>query len=290
MKVIAQDLDRHTGRSMRIKWSSQSTTATPRILDMCAAPGGFLESALDLNPGAHATAFSLPVSDGGHKMVLSPQDPRLDIKFLDLTMLAEDMGVADIPEDHPDAGKFLPRQLPQGQQPFSLVLCDGQVLRTQERTGYRSSPGREARRLTLTQLALGLEHVQSGGTMVVLLHKLEAWDTMSLLYTFDKFSRVRLFKPKRGHAKRSSFYMVASDVRSRAPQDLMAIEQWKASWRTATFGTDDEYAASLDRRSHDVEDVLDEFGPKFVRLGRIVWDIQASALEKAPFMRSEPEN
>ena len=205
-------------------------------------------------------------------------------------MLAEDMGVAKIPEDHPDASNFLPRQLPLGQQPFKLVLCDGQVLRTQTRTGYRSSKSREARRLTLTQLVLGLEHLQSGGTMVVLLHKLDAWDTLSLLYTFDKFSRVRLFKPKRSHAKRSSFYMVATDVRSRAPQAVMALEQWRASWRVATFGTDEEYVASLEERSHNVEDVLDEFGPKFMRLGRVIWDIQARALEKAPFMRSQPQN
>jgi len=54
---------------------------------------------------------------------------------------------------------------------------------------------REARRLAVTQLAIGLEHVKIGGTMVVLLHKVEATDTVSLLYRFSKFSSVKLFKP-----------------------------------------------------------------------------------------------
>jgi hypothetical protein len=145
-----------------------------------------------------------------HKALL-PRDPNVRLRFLDVTMLATDMGVSVIPAEHVDAGNFLPQQFDPSQV-FDLVLCDGRVLRTHARASYREK--REARRLTIVQLALGLEHVRPGGTMVVLLHKLEAWDTVSLLYRFAKFSSVRFFKPKTGHAKRSSFYMVASDIKS----------------------------------------------------------------------------
>ncbi|KAJ5144381.1 hypothetical protein N7476_004816 [Penicillium atrosanguineum] len=152
----------------------------PKILDMCMAPGGFWETALKKNPGSQAVAFSLPVTCGGHKSQL-PKDMNVDQKFLDVTMLASDMGAHEIPKDHPDAINFLPQQLRQNQL-FDLVI------------------------------SLGLEHLNPRGTMVKLLHQLEAWDTAKLVWTFAKFSSIKLLKPKRGQAKRSSFYMIASKV------------------------------------------------------------------------------
>lgn len=114
-----------------------------------------------------------------------------------------------IPKDHPDQLNFLPKGFGDGRL-FDTVICDGQVLRTHTRASYREN--REARRLTVTQLALGLENIKPGGTMIVLLHKVEAMDTVELLYQLNRFSTVRLFKPATSHAKRSSFYMVASDI------------------------------------------------------------------------------
>ncbi|RYP03299.1 hypothetical protein DL765_010544 [Monosporascus sp. GIB2] len=293
MKRIGQDLHRHT-RAFRIARPTKpifgKAALPPRILDACAAPGGFLETALEQNPEARAVAFSLPVSEGGHKMMLQSEDnPNVTLKYTDITMLAADMGVTNIPEGHPDAAHFvLSRQFDSPDEQadlFDLVLCDGQVLRTHRRAPYRET--REARRLMSTQLALGLEHLRPGGTMVVLLHKLEAWDTLSLLYCFSRFATVRTFKPLRGHAKRSSFYMVAADIRSQGPEALAAIAQWKALWTVATFGSDEEYVAALRESdgSTKVEDVLEKYGTEFVRLWRVVWDIQAKALEKAPFIK-----
>ncbi|KAK7739795.1 hypothetical protein SLS62_011237 [Diatrype stigma] len=321
MLSIAQELHDSTG-ALQIR----HTASDPAILDMCAAPGGFLEVAMNQNPGACAVAFSLPESVGGHKLLM-PRRSDVMCNFLDVTMLAADMGVGTgmakapepddtpktapteqgkgqkhklfgevIPDNHPDADYFIRERQLQVSQKFDLVFCDGQVLRTHEehRATYREK--REATRLTLTQLALGLEHLRPGGTMVVLLHKVEAWDTVMLLRTFDRFTTgstrtgrgVRTFKPRAGHKTRSSFYLVAMGVRSDSPEAHRAIARWKNLWRVATFGTDEEWTTAKygdSSNEENVENLLEEFGDKLVALGRSVWKIQAQALKKAPFMQ-----
>lgn len=155
----------------------------PRILDLCMAPGGFLFAAMQCNPDAIATAYSLPFEAGGHKVLL-PENENIKTTMLDITMLAADLNADDIPEGHPDSANFLPKQFSEGRE-FDIVLCDGQVLRTQPRADYRVYT--EARRLSVTQLALGLGHLRPGGTMVVLLHRLEGLITSELLYLFRQF-------------------------------------------------------------------------------------------------------
>lgn len=256
----------------------------PTVLDLCMAPGGYTKTALDVNPQAHVTAFSLPFSDGGYRVLLQ-KHPNRTTKFLDITMLAADMGVTDIPASHPDSDKFLPRQLGPAQL-FDLVICDGNVRRPAVAALPAHREKREASRLTTAQLALGLEHVLPGGAMVVLLHKVEAWQTACLLRRFGGFAQVRLFKPAVHHAKRSSFYMVATDIQSRHPEAVLAVESWKGTWKAATFGSDEEYQEALRVGDPDVEEILEGFGPELVRLGKSIWDIQATALAKAPFVRN----
>ncbi|KAI1099453.1 hypothetical protein F4804DRAFT_345497 [Jackrogersella minutella] len=275
MMKIGEELHRSTNAFAKPNGSPQM-----KILDMCMAPGGFLATALRNNAGAEALAFSLPPSNGGHRVYL-PKDRGVECKFLDITMLSADMGLEAIPENHPDAGRFLPQQFKPGQL-FDLVLCDGQVLRTQERAPYREK--REANRLAATQLALGLEHLREGGTMVVLLHKLEKYNTAKILWTLSKFATVRSFKPTKNHCIRSSFYMVATNVRSRHPVAAQAIEDWKADWRLATFGTDEEYERSPCNQGDNVEEMLREFGTDLVNMGKQMWVVQADALAKAPFI------
>ena len=255
------------------------------ILDMCAAPGGFLTTAMKYNPGSQITAFSLPPSDGGYNVFLTG-DNNDCVKFLDITMLAADMGITDIPEEHPDAGKFLPRALKE-MQLFDLVLCDGHVLRTHApvRASYRET--REPARLKTTQLALGLEHLKQGGTMIVLFHKFESWDTVCFIRRFSKFSSVQLYKPTAGHTKRSSFYMVATNVKPQDPEAILAIRHWKAVWRAATFGTDEDFAEVLRNGEGSAEELLNEFSSVLVEHGRKVWETQANALARAPFIKNK---
>ncbi|KAK4998899.1 hypothetical protein LTR66_001960 [Elasticomyces elasticus] len=277
MKKNAQDLHQVTRAFDVLSFNLNQ----PNILDLCMAPGGFLETAMEYDSRSYAVAFSLPQTQGSHQ-VFMPACPRLTLKLLDITMLAADMDVTCIPEDYPDVRNFPPRELPPGQM-FDLVICDGQVLRTHARAEYREN--REARRLTVTQLALGLGHLKTGGTMIVLLHKLEAWDTVRLLNQFNEFSSVRLFRPTKAHSKRSSFYMVATQINRRCLQAMTAIEEWKQMWKIATLGTDQDLMEALRTSEADVEDVLKKFGPDLISMGRRVGDIQAKALARAPFMR-----
>ena len=277
MKTIGDELHKFTNAFAIPKLK----TGQPTILDMCMAPGGFLATALSKNPGASALAFSLPISSGGHKALL-PRHPNVKKYFLDITMLAADLDVGDIPNGHPDANNFLPRYFSKDQL-FDLALCDGQVLRTHDRASYREK--REARRLAVTQLALSLEHLRPGGTVIVLLHKVEAPGTVNLLWMFHKFSSVRVFKPKKGHAKRSSFYMIATSVQSQHPAAIQAVADWKMIWKLATFASDADYHKAIGMSDGDIAELLEGFGSEIVNLGESVWSCQADALENASFIQ-----
>lgn len=254
------------------------------ILDLCMAPGGYLKIALQNNPQAKAVALTLPVEDGGHHVLLEETD-RAETRFADVTMLAADMGVDAIPPGHPDADKFLPRQLPLGRV-FDLVLCDGQVLRLHERSSYREKC--EAVRLKLSQLVLGLERLKPGGTLVMLTHKPESWHTVQLMYALSKFARVQIFKPTVGHAKRSSFYLLVRRVQSDSPECLVAIERWKDMWKRATFpgeGDEADPAEAWEGYPWTAEEIIDDFGPELLKMSKWAWATQVKALEGAPFIR-----
>lgn len=283
MRDIGREINTAT-KALTIEGIHDDNSDRPSILDLCMAPGGFLSRALNYNPGSRAVAFSLPVEDGGHDVVLPSEDQaRVRISLLDVTMLAADMGVTEIPSEHGDAAKFLRTRQLAPEDCFRLVFCDGQVLRTHARASYREH--REARRLVSTQLALGLEHLVPGGTMVVLLHRVEAWDTVLCLQRFSRFATVRLFKPRAGHEKRSSFYLIAKDVQSDHEEAARAVEEWKRGWNVATFAASDkEFGEAVRHGEPSVEEVLEDYGTQLVDLGREVWGVQAKALAKAPFI------
>ncbi|KAL4985461.1 hypothetical protein BDW68DRAFT_198790 [Aspergillus falconensis] len=269
MQEIAADMNRLTG--VFDITSTAGVDSCPAILDMCMAPGGFLATALKIIPTAQVLAFSLPSSEGGHKAAPCLRKySNITAHFLDITMLAEDIGIsaAEIPPSHPDFSKFLPAYFNPDHR-FDLALCDGQVLRKQARSAYREK--REATRLTLTQLILSLEHLKPGGTMIVLLHKIEAPDTVQLLYAFEKFSTVRVYKHARYHAKRSSFYMLASDVQADSRQAREVVERWKRVWEAAMLdvdGNDEMFGQVVGEGAPGVEDILERFGERLVSLGR----------------------
>jgi hypothetical protein len=196
-------------------------------------------------------------------------------------MLGAEMGVTNVPTEHPDAtNSILDR--PFYGEIFDLVFCDGQVLRTHTRPEYRE--GREAWRLLTSQLVLALQRIKKDGKIVILLHKLDTWDTVLLLHTLRKFSSLQLFKPKKKHAVRSSFYVVAEQMQPESPYFRAAIANWKEEWYTATFGSDTEYQDNRGRFDDTVNEVISEFGTELLYLAEPIWRTQAAALRRASFM------
>ena len=277
MQQVGDELQVHTN-ALAVK-SERGEIA--RILDLCMAPGGYTASALKYNPTAIACGVTLPLAKGGHKMLL--RSSRHSVKFLDITMLASEFGVDEVPLAHPEYANF------SGERPylgltFDLVFCDGQVLRTHHRAAYRER--HEALRLTVSQLILALQRIRPGGTLVMLLHKIEAWDTTELLYKFSRFSSVRLFKPQKKHAIRSSFYLIAENVEPGVDASKWAVETWRQAWWRATFGGENgtgEVKVVADESN--VHTILNEFGKDLVTLGKPIWEIQANTLSKMDFVK-----
>jgi 23S rRNA U2552 (ribose-2'-O)-methylase RlmE/FtsJ len=264
--------------------SASAFDRRPNVLDLCMAPGGFTASVLKVNHDARVCGISLPVSQGGHEVRLPgwQRDSRIQVCFLDITMLAAEMGITNIPAEHPDATNFI-LDRPFHGETFDLVFCDGQVLRTHSRLEYREN--REAWRLLTSQLVLALQRIKKDGKIIVLLHKLDAWDTVLLLYIFSKFSSLRTFKPRKKHAIRSSFYIVAEHIQPDSPHFQAAVADWKEGWHIATFGSDAEYKDYRRWSDGAVDEVLSDFGIELLQLGKPIWEIQSAALRQASFIR-----
>jgi hypothetical protein len=163
------------------------------------APGGFAASVLDVNNDVTICGLNLSTSQGGHDMLLPnwKNDSRIQVHSLDISMLAAEMEVVNIPDEHPDVANFLSDRPFHGER-FDLIFWDGQVLRKQSRAEYREK--REAWRLLTSQLVLAMQRIKKDGKIVVKLHKLDAWNPISLLHTLSKFSSLQLFKPTKKHA------------------------------------------------------------------------------------------
>lgn len=103
--------------------------------------------------------------------------------------------------------------------------------------------------------------------MVVLLHRLEGLITLEHLYLFRQFSSVQLFKPPIAHSKRSSFYMVATNVQVEHPGAVKAVESWKHLWKIASFSGQEEYKKLVNKDSSWAEGIVNDFGPDLIQLG-----------------------
>lgn len=124
--------------------------------------------------------------------------------------------------------------------------------------------------------------------MVVLLRRPDAWDTAHLLHQFNSFANIQLSKPSRKHAVRPTFYLVAKNVQSETESAKAALEEWRESWFRATFSGDEGTGErDLEMEADAVKEVLNDFGPKLIKLAVPVWKIQATALERQNFARAQ---
>ena len=205
-----------------------------QILDICMAPGGYATAALKYQPNARACGISLPESLGGHALCLQPG--QADVEYLDV--LIEEYSDNPIPPSYPKSELFSTKRPFMGQR-FDLVFCDGQVLRTNKPHREDYCEPHEAFRLTISQLILALQRIRTAGSLVMLLHKVERWHSVELLYRLSSFAKVQLWKSKTRHQTRSSFYVVAKDVRPECQAAKEVLAGWRSGWWEATFGGED---------------------------------------------------
>jgi len=188
MKDITDDLD----------WKTNAWTGVPNkpesLLDMCAAPGGFVDQTLARVPTIRRVrAMSLPVEKGG--LQVRVKNKHVNVELRDITMLAGDMGIKDIhiPEDFPDRDKLNPYQVFHPNEKCDLICFDGQAISLDPRSA------REAACLTLTQAAMGLGHISIGGTMIILMQNLDSWITFNMIHNLTFIGNAELYKHPRHH-------------------------------------------------------------------------------------------
>lgn len=214
------------------------------------APGGFSTAVLDRNTDpSHEVSIhgvTLPASMGGYDVRIPNwrSDSRVaDIQFLDVTMLASEMGIPpeEIPASHPDKGSFITTPLfPDQETKFDLIFCGGTVVRNHSQSfqSYRKKGGSEATRLLASQLVIAMNRIRNGGTMVVVLHRADTWANLELFHRFSKFSdadKMKLFKPARAHARKGSFYLVVRAVDPESMDAVEAVAGWRRAWRAASM-------------------------------------------------------
>lgn len=276
---------------------------SPAVLDLGMAPGGFSAIAMKINLDAVIRAITLDPSPahGGNAVMLNHDlncDIDLKIQYLDITMLAGEMGMktGEVEFGHPLAKKLnydrLGRIFP-GIEVYDLVSC-GAVptnLKNQPKSPYRELV--QGLLLSLSQLVIAVRHIRKGGTIVMLMYRPETWITTQLLYMVSKFARVQTFKPRSHQRATSSFYLIAEDVDSLSTAAKDALVRWTTAWCRLTIDTDrlhDFTIAELedtDLCGHTVEEVLDTFGPRLADLSRTVWLEQAEGLENPPWKRTK---
>ena len=260
------------------------------VLDLCMAPGGYTASVCKYSPQAQVSAITLPESQGGHHVfVRHGRGSHVELLQADITMFAAEFGVTEIaPDSQPDAAKFSFKR--PFLKPFDLIFCDGHVARTQE--SFSHSRATEVSRLTCSQLIFAMQRIKSGGTLIILLHGADLYHNVKLIRFFDKISRLQLFKPVKGHAKKSSFYLVAKDMQPGRMVAKAAVSKWKQIWKDATFSSaaaptgdgsnaQDEAEVLLKQaeREKDSDELIGSFGERLIELAEPLWEIQKKALQ-----------
>ncbi|OJJ84459.1 uncharacterized protein ASPGLDRAFT_125888, partial [Aspergillus glaucus CBS 516.65] len=261
-------------------------SACPQVLDLCMAPGGFTATAKKYLPTSLINAVTLPPQIGGYEVMA--KEICQQITYADITMYSSEMDFEEeIPAGHPDSKKFEICRPYLGKQ-YDLVICGGAVGKSHPREWYRNDC--EGPRLTVSQLVFAMNRLKNGGSLVLLLHRVEScWDTVCILHAFSEFSDIQLYKHPKFHAITSTFYLVAKNVDLENEAARASLSYWKCLWKYLTFkdfGNISPPRSSLyESTDAFVRKLRDEFGPRFIKIAQPIWEIQAKTLRRAPFTK-----
>jgi hypothetical protein len=104
----------------------------PRVLDIGMAPGGFTSAVLKRHPKAAVRGITLSSETGGLEVMLPKWQlsKRVQIEYLDVTMLADEMGTpaTSISTTHADLSNFSSHR-PFLDEDFDLIFCGAAALR-----------------------------------------------------------------------------------------------------------------------------------------------------------------
>jgi 23S rRNA U2552 (ribose-2'-O)-methylase RlmE/FtsJ len=283
---IGQEMDENTSV---ITLAAAGRGQSPRVLDIGMAPGGFAQTVLRKHRDAKIRGITLPSELGGLRIMLPGwrDDFRVRIEFADITMLANEMGrpATSIPTQRPDIAKFCSKR-PFQNETFDLVFCGATSATTRRaHIGAEHHESRKRLRLATSQLVFALQRLRNQGSLVLVMHKPESFDTAEVIRTFTKCSNVRLFKSKTKHAITSSFYMVAMEVDTQSEEMQSAVIKWKKQWEDATFQSDEALSDCLRASEDQVREMLAKFGPQLIDLATPLWKTQADALRASSFLK-----
>lgn len=179
---------------------------------------------------------------------------------------------------------FLARsQNPWPTKSFDIILCNHGVARRGDKANPR--PDEEVEndllRMHAAHIMFSLLHVKEGGTVILLLKKIEAWDTIQILYAFSQFSELSTFKSTDIYAAVAPFVLVAKRVRpgSRAARDLYKKQKWL--WLSVTAPEALNALVPISRKEPSIEEVLKSFGNEYLKLGRQPWEAQLKGVREA---------
>ena len=214
---------------------------------------------------------------------------KIRIEFADVTMLVNEMGLGRpatfIPTRHPNTATFSSKRL-FGNEMFDLVFCGATGATTRRAcAGAEHHEPHKRLRLATSQLVFALQRLRNQGSLVLVMHKPESFDTAEIIRTFTKCSSVRLFKSKTKHAITSSFYMVAREVDTQSEEMQSAIVKWKKQWENAMCQSIEALPTCPRAFEDQVREMLAEFGPQLIDLATPLWKIQADALRASSFLK-----
>ncbi|KAI9039333.1 uncharacterized protein KD926_009476 [Aspergillus affinis] len=259
-------------------------TSTPQVLDLCMAPGGFVATVEKALPKSIIDTIILPTPLGGYN-VLNPHIFRYVMHTDKLIYNLVDEGVVE--NDFETELYEITRPFLGG--PYDLIFCGCAPAKYQPREDYQSYC--EAIRLSLSQLVFALDRLKPGGSLVLLLDRIDAWHTVCILHALSRFSEIQVYKHPEIHATKSSFYLVAKNVNLDHEDFKHAINNWRDLW--TYIGFEDTVDAQrmtwrcdkIDQEKNFKSD-FEQFGPRFLELARPVWKIQATAMRRASFNQS----